>query len=225
MSHAYGIMDKADFDNLGKQMEGGTGRDCSIEGQGEGNSEEANKKRKARQAEAAANKAARTSTATSEDSLAKVIADAAQKELNVTIWQFMFLNGSDAQKADACAKLLGMTTDGQPVEPVVRTAPLAQQVHEEEDIDQHQIRQEIDSDDEEEQQHAAFNSPPVMMRGVQQQQQRSSHYTPTTMRGYQQPNAMHAEERQLSAMSSGSSVRRPVFNTYSPPLSVVSRII
>ena len=101
-TYAYGIFDKGDLESLGRQMEPGTGRDCSILNENEGNIKDANDKRKARTIK---NKA---SPHKKDESLSEVLTLASKQEMNIDILKFLAVNGDPIQKLDSMNKLIAL---------------------------------------------------------------------------------------------------------------------
>lgn len=108
VSYAYFLLEKSDFNQLGKMMKDGIGRDDSLLGQTEGSSEAANYHRKKRLEKSAPRN---QKLNTDSDTLANAIRASMKYEVRSSLLQFTFLHGSTADKLLAAKRMESMMKD------------------------------------------------------------------------------------------------------------------
>jgi hypothetical protein len=108
VSYAYFLLEKSDFNQLGKMMKDGIGRDDSLLGKTEGSAESANYHRKKRLEKSSSTNQKHNSES---DSLAAAIRESMKYEVKSSLLQFTFLHGSAADKLVAMKRMEGMMKD------------------------------------------------------------------------------------------------------------------
>ncbi|KAJ1426908.1 hypothetical protein B484DRAFT_397394 [Ochromonadaceae sp. CCMP2298] len=100
-AYAYGIMERGDFEGLGKTQAPGAGRDDSVAGAGEGSAAMANGRRKNRQA----NGKRPREVAPGDDGIGAALIAAAHQDNRCDIFKFTAMHGNTAEKAAAMKAL------------------------------------------------------------------------------------------------------------------------
>lgn len=108
ISYAYFLLEKSDFNQLGKMMKDGIGRDDSLLGATEGSANSANFHRKKRQEKSSPSNHKNDGAI----SLASAITASVKYEVRSSLLQFTYLHGDPAEKQLAKKRIEALMKDG-----------------------------------------------------------------------------------------------------------------